>query len=89
MSVIAVGLVLAWRLLPADRPGPSARRARLEVNWHATRAMLLSEARLLGRNPGVVRWTAVLPVAAAIILGSVPPCVSRPTASRSDASLAS
>ncbi|MGH3295481.1 MAG: MFS transporter [Trebonia sp.] len=30
VPVIAVGLVLAWRLLPSDRPGP-AGRARLDV----------------------------------------------------------
>jgi ABC-2 type transport system permease protein len=42
------------------------------INWHAARAMLVSEARLLVRNPGVVIWTAILPVAASIILGSIP-----------------
>src|SRR5580698_8363287 len=42
------------------------------VNWRAARAMLVSEGRLLARNPGVVLWTAVLPVAASIILGSIP-----------------
>lgn len=42
------------------------------INWRAARAMLISEARLLLRNPGVVVWTAVLPVAAAIVLGSIP-----------------
>jgi ABC-2 type transport system permease protein len=42
-----------------------------DVNWHAARAMLVSEGRLLLRNPGVVLWTAVLPVAAAIVLGSI------------------
>ena len=31
VPVIAVGLVLAWRLLPADRPSPGAGRARLDV----------------------------------------------------------
>ncbi len=31
VPVIAVGLLLAWRLLPADRPGPGAGRARLDV----------------------------------------------------------
>jgi ABC-2 type transport system permease protein len=38
----------------------------------AARAMLKSEARLLARNPGVVIWTAVLPVAAAIVLAAIP-----------------
>jgi ABC-2 type transport system permease protein len=42
------------------------------INWRAARAMLVSEARLLVRNPGVVIWTAILPVAASIILGSIP-----------------
>jgi EmrB/QacA subfamily drug resistance transporter len=31
VPVIAVGLVLAWRLLPADRPIPGAARPRLDV----------------------------------------------------------
>jgi EmrB/QacA subfamily drug resistance transporter len=31
VPVIAVGLVLAWRLLPADRPDPAAGRPRLDV----------------------------------------------------------
>jgi EmrB/QacA subfamily drug resistance transporter len=31
VPVIAVGLALAWRLLPADRPSPGAGRARLDV----------------------------------------------------------
>jgi EmrB/QacA subfamily drug resistance transporter len=30
VPVIAVGLLLAWRFLPADRPEPSAQRARLD-----------------------------------------------------------
>jgi ABC-2 type transport system permease protein len=54
---------------PAD-PGINARLFR-NINWHAARAMLRSEARLLARNPGLVIWTAILPVAAAIILGAI------------------
>jgi ABC-2 type transport system permease protein len=50
------------------------------INWRAARAMLRSEARLLLRNPGVVVWTAVLPVAAAIVLGSIP-AVRKPSSS--------
>jgi ABC-2 type transport system permease protein len=43
-----------------------------QTNWTAARAMLRSEARLLARNPAVVIWTAILPVAASIILGAIP-----------------
>jgi ABC-2 type transport system permease protein len=50
------------------------------INWPAARAMFRSEGRLLARNPGVVLWTAVLPVAASIILGSIP-AVRKPSAS--------
>ena len=59
--------------------GRSAR-VRPEVNWRAARAMLVSESRLLLRNPGVVLWTAVLPVAASITLGSIP-AVRKPSTS--------
>lgn len=38
----------------------------------AAKALLKSEARLLARNPGVVLWTAVLPVAASIVLAAIP-----------------
>lgn len=38
----------------------------------ATAVMIKSEGRLLLRNPGVVLWTAILPVTAAIILGAIP-----------------
>jgi len=50
----------------------TSTRPFARINWPAARAMLISEGRLLLRNPGVVIWTAVLPVAAAIILGSIP-----------------
>lgn len=35
-------------------------------------ALLKSEARLLARNPGVILWTIVLPVTAAIVLAAIP-----------------
>lgn len=35
-------------------------------------AMIRSEGKLLLRNPGVVLWTAILPVVAAIVLGAIP-----------------
>jgi ABC-2 type transport system permease protein len=38
----------------------------------AATAMLRSEARLLARNPGVMLWTAILPVTASIVLGAIP-----------------
>jgi ABC-2 type transport system permease protein len=38
----------------------------------ASTALLKSEAKLLARNPGVMVWTAVLPVAAAIVLAAIP-----------------
>jgi ABC-2 type transport system permease protein len=50
------------------------------INWRAARALLRSEGLLLLRNPGVVVWTAVLPVAAAIVLGSIP-AVRKPSTS--------
>jgi ABC-2 type transport system permease protein len=66
---------------PSTSPDSVAVAARWpQINWRAVRAMLTSEARLLARNPGVVLWTAVLPVAASIILGSIPD-VRAPSAS--------
>jgi len=55
--------------------GESAPTRRLvpRLDRRATRAMLRSEARLLARNPGVVIWTAILPVTASIVLGAIPP----------------
>ena len=38
----------------------------------APKALLRNEARLLIRNPGVLIWTVILPLAAAIVLGSIP-----------------
>jgi ABC-2 type transport system permease protein len=39
----------------------------------ATTALLNSEARLLARNPGVMLWTVVLPVVAAVVLAAIRP----------------
>ena len=61
---------------PARSIRPATARLFPPINWRAARAMLLSEARLLARNPGVVIWTAIQPVAAAIILGSIPAVVA-------------
>ena len=38
----------------------------------AATAMIRSEARLLARNPGVVLWSVILPVVAAVVLGAIP-----------------
>ena len=38
----------------------------------AATAMIRSEGRLLMRNPGVVLWSVVLPVAAAVVVGAIP-----------------
>ena len=45
----------------------------------ATSVMFKSEAKLLVRNPGVLVWTTILPVAASIVLASFPG-VRRPSA---------
>jgi EmrB/QacA subfamily drug resistance transporter len=42
VPVIAVGLALAWRFLPADRPGPDAVRPRLDVVGFALLAPALA-----------------------------------------------
>lgn len=66
--------------IPTQPTDPAATIPAVgRINWRAARAMLISEGRLLARNPGVVLWTVVLPVAAAIILGSIP-AVRRPSA---------
>ena len=57
---------------PGSTNPVTGSRGVSSINWRAARVMLLSEGRLLLRNPGVVLWTAILPVAAAIILGSIP-----------------
>lgn len=51
----------------------SATGTRLpQVNWHAARSMLVNEARLLARSPGVVIWTVVLPIVGSIVLAAIP-----------------
>jgi ABC-2 type transport system permease protein len=53
-------------------PTAPASRVTRPGRAGAMRAMLRSEARLLARNPGVVVWSTVLPVAAAIVLACIP-----------------
>lgn len=57
---------------PGVRGAAGVLRLLPRLNPTAARAMLVSEGRLLVRNPGVVIWAAILPVAADIILGSIP-----------------
>lgn len=38
----------------------------------AASLMIRTESKLMLRNPGVVLWTAILPVVAAIVLGAIP-----------------
>lgn len=53
--------------------GDAVENERLpRINGRAARAMLVSEARLLARNPGVVIWTVFLPIAASIVLAAIP-----------------
>lgn len=59
--------------LPNERAGAAPTRRRISFGSpRAMRAMLASEGRLLARNPGVVLWTAVLPIAASIVLAAIP-----------------
>lgn len=48
-------------------------------------ALMKSEGRLLARNPGVILWTAVLPVAAAIVLAAIP-AITKPSEDLGDLS---
>jgi EmrB/QacA subfamily drug resistance transporter len=68
VPVIAVGLTLAWRLLPDDRPGPNAARPRLDVTGLALLAPALAGILLglsnLSRDgsidhAGVLGWLLV------------------------------
>jgi EmrB/QacA subfamily drug resistance transporter len=68
VPVIAVGLALAWRFLPADRPGPGATRPRLDLIGLALLAPALATILLglsnLSRDgsidhAGVLGWLLV------------------------------
>ncbi len=68
VPVIAVGLALAWRFLPADRPGPDATRPRLDLIGLALLAPALATILLglsnLSRDgsidhAGVLGWLLV------------------------------
>src|SRR5215467_8082442 len=72
VPVIAVGLVLAWRLLPADRPDPRAGRARLDVIGLALLAPALAAILLglsnLAEDGGIGHAAVLVPLAAGLAL---------------------
>src|SRR3984885_6105637 len=72
VPVIAVGLVLAWRLLPSDRPDPGARRARLDVIGLALLAPALAAVLLglsnLSEDGGIGHAGVLVPLLAGIAL---------------------
>jgi len=72
VPVIAVGLVLAWRLLPADRPDPQAGRARLDVIGLLLLAPALAAILLglsnLSEDAGIGHAGVLLPLVAGAAL---------------------
>ena len=72
VPVIAAGLVLAWRLLPSDRPDPAAGRARLDVTGLALLAPALAGILLglsnLSEDGGIGHAGVIVPVLAGIAL---------------------
>jgi EmrB/QacA subfamily drug resistance transporter len=72
VPVIAVGLVLAWRLLPADRPAPGAGRPRLDVTGLVLLASALAGILLglsnLSEDGGIGHVSVLVPLLAGIAL---------------------
>ena len=72
VPVIAVGLILAWRLLPADRPGPGAARPRLDGIGLALLAPALAGILLglsnLSADGGIGQAAVLVPLLAGIAL---------------------
>jgi EmrB/QacA subfamily drug resistance transporter len=72
VPVIAVGLVLAWRVLPADRPDPQAVRARLDVIGLLLLAPALAAILLglsnLSADGGISHAGVLVPLAAGVAL---------------------
>jgi EmrB/QacA subfamily drug resistance transporter len=72
VPVIAVGLVLAWRLLPADRPALGARRSRLDVTGLILLASALAGVLLglsnLSADGGIGHISVLVPLLAGIAL---------------------
>jgi EmrB/QacA subfamily drug resistance transporter len=83
VPVIAVGLVLAWRLLPADRPSPGAGRARLDVIGLGLLGPALAGILLglsnLSEDGGIGHVGVLLPLLAGIaLLGAFIAWATRP-----------
>ena len=81
VPVIAAGLVLAWRLLPADRPGPG--RARLDVTGLVLLAPALAGILLglsnLSEDGGIGHAGVLVPLLAGIaLLGAFIAWAARP-----------
>ena len=72
VPVIAAGLVLAWRLLPSDRPDPAAGRARLDVTGLVLLAPALTGILLglsnLSADGGLGHAGVLVPLLAGIAL---------------------
>jgi EmrB/QacA subfamily drug resistance transporter len=72
VPVIAVGLALAWRLLPADRPDPAAGRTRLDVTGLALLGPALAGILLglsnLSADGGIGHAGVLAPLLAGIAL---------------------
>jgi EmrB/QacA subfamily drug resistance transporter len=72
VPVIAIGLALAWRLLPADRPGPATRRARLDLIGLVLLAPALAGILLglsnLSQDGGIGHAGVLVPLPAGIAL---------------------
>jgi EmrB/QacA subfamily drug resistance transporter len=72
VPVIAAGLVLAWRLLPADRPSPGTGRARLDVTGLGLLAPalagILPGLSNLSEDGGIGHASVLIPLLAGIAL---------------------
>jgi EmrB/QacA subfamily drug resistance transporter len=83
VPVIAVGLVLAWRFLPADRPDPAAGRARLDLVGLALLGPALAGILLglsqLSEDGGLLQAGVLAPLLAGIgLLGAFVAWALRP-----------
>jgi EmrB/QacA subfamily drug resistance transporter len=72
VPVIAIGLLLAWRLLPADRPAPGAARPRLDVIGLVLLAPALATILLalsnLSEDGGIGHAGVLVPLVAGVAL---------------------